>query len=65
MEEYRALCNLLFVADTLACTTPIGCPLSARGQLLGDHCLKAACVSTPMIEEVMDKLPLRVRFHLS
>jgi putative nucleotidyltransferase with HDIG domain len=64
-EEYRALCNHLYVADTMVCRTEIGCPLSGKGQPLEPQHLQSAGISQTAIEEVTYKLPLLARLHLS
>jgi putative nucleotidyltransferase with HDIG domain len=64
-EQYRELCSHMYIADVLACEAKIGCPLSAAGELLDDHYLDAAGLSTPIIEEVMEKVALLARLHLS
>jgi putative nucleotidyltransferase with HDIG domain len=63
-EEYRALCHHLYVADTIACQTEIGCPLSGKGQPLETQHLAAAGITATAVEEVKLKLPLLARLHL-
>lgn len=63
LGEFRALCNHFYIADSLVCQTTIGCPLSAKGQLLGADNLEAAGITAEMVEEVATKLPLLMRLH--
>jgi len=62
-EEYRALCWHFYIADTVACQTDIGCPLTAKGQELSPEALAGAGITAEMVEEVRGKLPVLMRLH--
>jgi putative nucleotidyltransferase with HDIG domain len=62
-EEYQALCHHIYVADTLACQTRIGCPLSAKDQTVSGDNLQAAALTAEMVDEVNARLPLLMRLH--
>jgi putative nucleotidyltransferase with HDIG domain len=62
-EEFRALCHHFYVADTLACQTTMGCPLTGKGQTIAPEQLAAAAITTEMIDEVMEKVPMQMRLY--
>ena len=64
-EEYQALCKHLYLADTLACQTNIGCPLSAKAQTVTDDYSQAAGINAAMIDEVMSEFAILARLHLN
>jgi HD-like signal output (HDOD) protein len=64
-DEFKLFSHHLYVADTIACRTHIGCPLTGKGQPLDQDHLDAAGITQDMVETVTNKLPLLARLYLS
>jgi HD-like signal output (HDOD) protein len=60
-EEYRALCQHLYISDTLACQSRKGCPLTCGTQAVTDAQLSEAGLTREIADAAVEKLPMLLR----
>jgi hypothetical protein len=60
-KEHRALCLHLYIADTLACQSKKGCPLTCGTQAVTDAQLGEAGLTREIAVAAIEKLPMLLR----
>jgi putative nucleotidyltransferase with HDIG domain len=64
-EQFKTLCNHVFIADTLCAKAEVGFPLTCALQQTGDEFFTAAGLQRPDVDEVMERFKVLLRLHLS
>jgi HD-like signal output (HDOD) protein len=64
-DQFKTICRHVFIADSCCCEAKVGFPLTCALQVVTDETLQKAHLSREITAEVIPKLPLLLRLHLS